>query len=147
MTVRPIPEGYHSVTPYLVVQGAAKLIDFLKEAFGADETFRMPQPGGTIAHAEVRIGDSIVMMGEAGGEFGPMPAMIHLYVEDADAVYKRALGAGATSVREPKDEFYGDRSGGVKDPFGNQWFIATHKEDVAPDELARRHEALSKEQG
>lgn len=98
----------------------------------------MPLADGTIMHAEVRIGDSVVMMGESGGEFTPMPASIHLYVEDTDATYKRALRAGATSLREPADQFYGDRSAGVKDLAGNHWWIATHKEDVSPEELEKR---------
>jgi PhnB protein len=144
MAVKPIPEGFHNVTPYLVVPGVAKLIDFLKQAFGATELFRMPRPNGTIMHAEVKIGDSIVMMGEPMGGHQPMPGSLYLYVEDADAVYKRALQAGATSTMEPADQFYGDRSAGVKDPVGNHWWIATHKEDVSPDELARRAEAFMK---
>jgi uncharacterized glyoxalase superfamily protein PhnB len=144
MTVKPIPEGYHTVTPYLVVQGAAQLIDFLKQAFAAEEIQRMTRPDGSIGHAEVRIGDSRVMLGEAGGEFKPMPAMLHLYMEDADAVYQRALLAGATSLREPVDEFYGDRMAGVKDQFGNQWWIATHIEDVSPEEMVRRQEVFMK---
>ena len=136
--VEPIPDGYHSVAPYLMVQGVPGLIDFLREAFGADETLRMPRPDGTIRHAEVRIGNSIVMMGEVSDPSQTMPASIHLYVEDADAAYERALRAGATSLREPTDEFYGDRLGGVRDPVGNQWWIATHREDVPPEEMAKR---------
>lgn len=139
-----IPEGYHSVTPYLVVEGVPKLIDFLKAAFDAVETERVPGPDGKIGHAEVRIGDSVVMMGEAGGESKPMPAMIYLYVSDADANYKRALDAGATSLMEPADQFYGDRSAGVKDPCGNQWWIATRIENVSKEELQRRAEARGK---
>jgi PhnB protein len=146
MAVQPIPDGYHSVTPYLVVQGVGKLIDFLTQAFDAQEFFRMPRPDGTIAHAEVRIGDSIVMMGEAMGELKPMPSSIYLYVNDTDAVYKRALQAGATSMMEPADQFYGDRRGGVKDPVGNIWWIATHQEDVPPEELAKRAEAFMQQQ-
>lgn len=138
MTVKPIPEGYHTVTPYLVVEGAANLIDFLKQAFAAEEILRMALPDGTISHAEVRIGDSIVMMAEAQGEYPPMPTMLHLYVEDMDTVYQRALQAGATSVREPENQFYGDRTGGVQDSSGNQWFITTHIEDVSPEEMAKR---------
>lgn len=138
MTVKPIPKGYHTITPYLVVQGAAQFIDFLKQAFGAEEILRMAQPDGTIMHAEVKIGDSGVMLGEAGGENKPMPAMLHLYVEDMDGAYRRALQAGATSLREPADQFYGDRIGGVRDSFGNQWWLATHIEDVSADELAKR---------
>jgi uncharacterized glyoxalase superfamily protein PhnB len=146
MAVKPIPEGYHSVTPYLVVRGAAKLIDFLTQAFEAKEIFRMPRPDGTVMHAEVKIGDSIVMMGEAMGDMQPMPGTMYLYVHDADAVYRRALQAGATSVMEPADQFYGDRHGGVKDPAGNHWWIATHKEDVPPDELQKRAQAYMQQQ-
>lgn len=146
MAVKPIPEGHHSVTPYLVVPGVAKLIDFLKRAFEAKEIHRTTRPDGTIMHAEVRIGDSMVMMGEARGEWKPMPGAIYLYVNDTDATYKRALRAGATSVMEPADQFYGDRNAGVKDPVGNHWWIATHKEDVPPEELAKRAEAFMKQQ-
>lgn len=143
MAVKPIPDGYHSVTPYLVVQGAAKLLDFLKQAFAAQELHRpMLRPDGTIMHAEVRVGDSVVMMGEPMGEHTPMPGSLYLYVPDVDAVYKRALQAGATSLTEPADQFYGDRSAGVTDPVGNRWWIATHKEDVAPEEMAQRAAAL-----
>jgi uncharacterized glyoxalase superfamily protein PhnB len=144
MAVKPIPEGYHTVTPYLIVPGVPKLIDFLKAAFGAEETHRMAGPDGTVMHAQVRIGDSVVMMAEAAGPWKPMPAGIYLYVEDTDATYRRALEAGATSLMEPADQFYGDRSAGVKDPSGNSWWIATHKEDVPPEELRRRHEAFAK---
>lgn len=147
MAVKPIPDGYHTVTPYLVVDGADRLIDFLKQAFGAEEKFRMPTPDGKVAHAEVTIGDSVVMMGDAAaGEAEPTSAMIHLYVEDADASYQRALDAGATSVRELMNQFYGDRSGGVKDFAGNVWWIATHVEDVPQDEFARRAEELAQQQ-
>jgi uncharacterized glyoxalase superfamily protein PhnB len=146
MAVRPIPEGYHAVTPYLVVQGVPKLLDFLKQAFGAHEIMRMPRPDGTIMHAEVRIGDSAVMMGEAMGDHKPRPSCLYLYVEDADATYRRALQAGATSTMEPADQFYGDRNAGVADPVGNEWWIATHIEDVPPDELARRAEAYMQQQ-
>jgi PhnB protein len=146
MAVKAIPDGYHAVTPYLVIKGAAKLIDFLKQAFDAQETFRMPAPDGAIMHAEVKIGDSIVMIGEASEQRKPMPGAIYLYVSDADAVYKRALQAGATSIMEPKDQFYGDRLGEVKDPSGNTWWIATHKEDVPPEELKKRAEAFMKQQ-
>jgi uncharacterized glyoxalase superfamily protein PhnB len=142
-TVKPIPKGYHTVTPYLVVEGTAKLIDFVKQAFGAKETFRSTRPDGAIMHAEVKIGDSVIMMGDAQ-EGKQMPGMIHLYVEDADATYRRALEAGATSLREPADQFYGDRSAGVKDPLGNHWWVATHIEDVSAEEVARRAQALAK---
>jgi PhnB protein len=146
MAVKPIPDGYHSVTPYLMVQGVAALIDFLKQAFGADEIFRMPRPDGAIMHAEVKIGDSMIMMGEAMGEHQPMPGSIYLYVNDADAVYQRALQAGATTMMEPGDQFWGDRQAGIKDPVGNFWWIATHQEDVSPEELAKRAEAYMAQQ-
>ena len=146
MAVKPIPDGYHSVTPYLVVQGVAKLIDFLKQAFDAKEIERMAGPDGSVMHGEVRIGDSVVMMGEAWGESKPIAAALYLYVNDTDVTYRRSLQAGATPLREPADQFYGDRSGGVKDPAGNQWWIATRKEDVSPEELARRAETYMKQQ-
>lgn len=140
MAVQPIPEGYHAVTPYLAVDGADRLLEFVKQAFGAEETVKMPTPDGKIGHAEVKIGDSIVMLSDAstGDQGVAMPGMIHLYVEDADATYGRALAAGGTSMREPTDQFYGDRMAGVKDPVGNHWWIATHVEDVPPEEMARR---------
>ena len=145
MAVKPIPDGYHSVTPYLTVPGAAKLLDFLKQAFEAQELHRMPRPDGTIMHAEVRIGDSLVMMGEPMGSAQPLFGSLYLYVHDVDAVYKRALQAGATSTSEPADQFYGDRSAGVKDPVGNQWWIATHQEDVPPEEMTKRAEAFMRQ--
>jgi uncharacterized glyoxalase superfamily protein PhnB len=141
--VRPIPEGYHTVTPYLVVPGLAKLIDFLKQAFGATERGRFEEPDGRIMHAEMTIGDSILMMGEPHGDIKAMPAVLHLYVNDVDATYRRAIDAGATSLREPADQFYGDRSGGVQDASGNQWWISTHIEDVSPEEMKRRAEAAT----
>jgi PhnB protein len=138
MAVKPIPDGYHSITPYLVVNGAAKLIDFAKQAFGAQEIMRMPGPNNTLGHAEIRIGDSVVMMADAGGGYPARAANLMLYVTNVDEVYRQALKAGAKSEREPADQFYGDRSAGVSDPAGNQWWIATHVEDVAPEEMARR---------
>jgi PhnB protein len=146
MAVKPIPDGYHTVTPYLIVPDAAQLIDFLKQAFDAQESVRMASPDGRIAHAEVRIGDSVVMLSDAGEEAQVRMCMIHLYVDDADASFQRALQAGATSVREPANQFYGDRSGGVKDSFGNDWWIATHVEDVPLDEMKKRAEAFMKQQ-
>ena len=143
MAVKPIPDGYHSVTPYLVVDGAEELLTFVKQAFGAEETVRMGGPDGKIGHAEIRIGDSIVMLADATAQSAQLQAMLHLYVDDADATYARALEAGATSVRELKDEFYGDRTGGVRDQFGNQWFLATHIEDVSEEEMARRAQELA----
>ena len=145
MAVKPIPEGYHTVTPYLVVEGAAGLIDFLKQAFDAEEVFRMDGPNGTIGHAEVKIGNSMIMLADASAEHQAQPCMICLYVEDTDALYHRAIAAGATSIKEPANQFYGDRSGGVKDASGMQWWISTHVEDVTPEELQKRA-AVAKEQ-
>ncbi len=142
MTVQPIPEGYRTVTPYLIVQGAETLIDFLKQGFAAQEISRALHPDGYIMNAEVRIGDSMIMMSEAKGEFKAMPSMIHLYVENADATYKSAMQAGGSSIMEPKNEFYGDRAAGVKDPTGNHWWIATHKEDVSSAEIEKRVKEL-----
>lgn len=138
MAVKPVPDGYHTVTPYLIVPDVAALIGFLKEAFDAQERSQAKDAEGRIMHAEVNIGDSVIMMGESNEEFPPMPAMLHLYVEGVDAVYEQALAAGATSLREPTNEFYGDRSGGVQDAFGNQWWLATHVEDVSEEEMMRR---------
>ena len=146
-SVKPILEGYHRVTPYLLVQGAEKLITFMKNAFDAKETERYSMPDGSIGHAEVRIGDSVIMVADAqGDEYKPMAAGIHLYVEDCDVTYKRAIGAGATSVREPQDQFYGDRSAGVNDQFGNKWWIATHKEDMSKEEIIKRMDEAMKQQ-
>lgn len=144
--VNPIPEGYHTVTPVLTVQGSAKLIDFLKQAFDAKEMYRLDGPNGTVMHAELQIGDSMLMVGEATDQWKPMPAAVALYVKDADQWYKRALGAGATSVREPSDQFYGDRSAGVKDFAGNHWWIHTHIEDVPHEEIKKRAEVWMKQQ-
>lgn len=148
MAVKPIPDGYHSVTPYLAIEGASTLLDFVRRAFGAQEHVRMDMPDGRVGHAEVRIGDSVVMLADAStSDSGRvMPGMIHLYVDDVDKVYRQALEAGATSLREPADQFYGDRSGGVADPAGNHWWIATHVEDVPPEELARRAEEWQSKQ-
>jgi uncharacterized glyoxalase superfamily protein PhnB len=125
----------------LAVQGVPKLITFLKQAFDAEERERMTTPDGRVSHAEMKIGDSSVMMGEPTGESKSMPGMIYLYLEDTDAAYKRALEAGATSLRVPSDMFYGDRNAAVTDPVGNQWWIATHMEDVPPEEMQRRMKA------
>ncbi len=146
MAVKPIPDGYHSVTPYLIAQGAEKLIDFMRQAFAANERARIEGPGGTIGHAEVEIGDSVVMLADAGEQFPATTAMLHVYVEDCDATYSKALEAGATSSQEPSDQFYGDRSATVRDPFGNSWSIATHIEDVPPDEMAKRVEEYTAQQ-
>jgi PhnB protein len=147
MAVNPIPNGYHTVTPYLVVRGAAKMIEFAKKAFGADIVGEpMKRPDGTIMHAQIKIGDSHIMVSDASAQNQPMQSMLYIYVPNVDAVYQRAVAAGGASMMEPMDMFYGDRSGGVKDPTGTQWFIGTRKEDVAPQELKKRAEAHLKSQ-
>ena len=146
MTVKPVPEGHHSVTPYLTVRGAGKVIDFLEQAFGAKpmaEPFKGPD--GKIVHAEVRIGDSPVMIAEESEMMKAMPSALYVYVPDVDGVYRQAIKAGGKSVMEPADMFYGDRSGSVKDPAGNSWTIATHKEDVPAPEMKKRAEAFFKQ--
>jgi PhnB protein len=137
MAVKAIPDGYHSVTPALAVKGAAELIDFAKEAFGAEEAFRMPAPNGGIMHAEIRIGDSAVMVNDAMSQ-APTVSSLFLYVTDVDHVYQRAIKAGAISLSAPLNMFWGDRMAQVKDQFGNQWSLATHVEDVSPQELEKR---------
>lgn len=152
MPVKPIPEGYHSVTPYLVIRGAAAAIDFYKKAFGAVELFRFPGPDGKIGHAEIKIGDSPIMladeypdMGYKGPQaLGGSPVSLMIYLEDVDTVFNRAVEAGATVKEAVQDKFYGDRTGGITDPFGHIWHIATHKEDVSPEEMERRAKAASK---
>lgn len=138
-TVRPIPDGYHTVTPYLLAVDAEGLIDFLERAFGATLLDRYDGPDGRMAHAALQVGDSKVMMGQASEEWPAMRAMLHLYVDDVDAAFRRAVEAGGRVVREPETMFYGDRSAGVDDPHGNQWWISTHVEDVSPEEMKRRH--------
>ena len=138
MAVSPIPEGFHTVTPYIVVADVDELLDFLKAAFGATETERIPGQDGQTGHAEVLIGDSYVMMGRAQDQFPALPCMLYLYVPDTDATYAQALASGAKSLQEPADMFYGDRNGIVQDPAGNTWCIATHQEDLPPEELAER---------
>lgn len=150
MSVKAIPEGYHSITPYLCVRGGAKAIEFYKQAFGATEVLRLDGPGDRVGHAEIRIGDSVIMladefpdMGFHGPEkFGGSPVSIHLYVEDSDAVYNRAVAAGAKVERPMTDQFYGDRSGSLIDPFGHRWHISTHKEDLPFEEIQRRAKEL-----
>ena len=140
MKVKPIPEGYHTITPYFAVRDAAGLIDFLKRAFAVDVLEQMAMPDGTVMHAQLRIGDSMVMIGQLPkeGEHKLMPAMLYMYVEDADAVFNKAVQAGGKVIMAPVDQFYGDRSGAVEDPAGNQWWISTHKEDMSSEELRRR---------
>jgi PhnB protein len=149
MAVKPIPEGYHSVTPYLIVRGGADAIEFYKKAFGAVELFRMPAPDGKIGHAEIKVGDSPIMLADEYpdmGYQGPVslggsPVSLMIYVDDVDTVFNRAVEAGATVKEALADKFYGDRMGTVIDPFGHRWHLATHKEDVSPEEMERRAKA------
>jgi PhnB protein len=134
----PVPTGYHTVTPYLAVSDAQSLVDFMVKVFDAKEREMIRTPDGQIRHAEIKIGDSIIMLGTTSATYGTATATLYIYVDDADARYQKALAAGATSLREPADQFYGDRHGGVKDANGITWWIATHIEDVPPEELARR---------
>jgi PhnB protein len=141
MSAKPIPDGYHSITPYLVVAGARKMIDFLRDAFGAVERLCHGKPGEQIGHAEVTIGSARIMLADATKEFTPTAAGLHLYVEDVDATYERAVKAGATALRPVANQFYGDRSGVVLDAWGNWWCISTHVEDVSPEEIMRREQS------
>jgi PhnB protein len=149
--VKPIPEGYHSVTPYLILSGAGDALAFYTKALGAEEVMRLADPGGKVQHAEISIGDSRVMLADEHPEIqalspksvGGSPVSIHLYVEDVDAAVERAVVAGAKLVRPVADQFYGDRVGGIEDPFGYRWFIATHKEDLTMDEIRQRAAAQS----
>ncbi len=144
--VKPIPEGYHTATPYLIVNDAAKALDFYKRAFGATELMSMTGPGGRIMHAEIKIGDSIIMLGQENPQMGVRspqslggsPMFLYLYVEDCDKSFNQAVEAGASATAPLKDQMWGDRSGSVKDPFGHSWWIATHKEDVSAEEIHRR---------
>ena len=146
MSVKPIPEGYHSVTPYLVLDDATRAIEFYKKAFGAVELLRMPAPGGKIGHAEIRIGDSHIMLADEfpeRGILGPKTrggptSSLMIYLEDVDAAFARAIETGATEDRPIADQFYGDRSGMLSDPYGHSWTLATHVEDVSPEEMERR---------
>jgi PhnB protein len=144
--VKPIPDGYHTLVPFLTVHGAAELIDFLKQAFDAQEHSRTASPDGTVRHADLQIGDSRLMVSEATEQWKARPVGLYMYVPDTDATYRRALEAGATSLMEPGDQFYGDRNAGVQDAFGNSWWIATHVEDVAPEEMARREKEWMEKQ-
>jgi PhnB protein len=145
MAVKPIPDGYPPVIPYLIIPDPARQIAFLTATFGARETGRHTMPDGSITHAEVRIGESVIMMGGSSPQWPASPGAIYVYVEDTDATYQRALAAGATSIQEPRNQWYGDRGAGVKDEFGNQWFIGTHIEEVSPEEMQRRSDAASAE--
>jgi PhnB protein len=147
MAVKPIPDGYHSVQPYLILNGAAKAIEFYKKAFGATERLCMKQPDGRVGHAELEIGDSCVMMAdenpgmEAFGpaHYGGSPVSLLIYTEDCDRLYHQSIAAGAKSEREPADQFYGDRMAGVRDPFGYRWYITTHIKDVSKEDLEKGH--------
>ena len=138
MSVKPIPEGFHAVTPYLFVEGASRLIEFISAAFDGELIFHQTRPDGAIMHATMRVGDSMIMLADATPPFGPMPSSIYLYVRDSDAVYRSALNAGGVSVFPIMTLPSGERYGGVKDPCGNIWWVATHVEDVSPEEQERR---------
>jgi PhnB protein len=151
MAVKPIPQGYHSVTPYLIINGASRAIDFYKNTFGAQEVMRFPGPNGTIGHAELRIGDSVIMLADeqmaqyrSPEAYGGSPVSLMIYVPDVDKTFKQAIANGAKETRAVQDQFYGDRSGNLVDPFGHVWTIATHVEDVSMEEMQRRMAALPK---
>ena len=149
MAVKAIPDGYHSVTPYLIISGATGAIEYYKKAFGATELMRIDAPGGKIGHAEIKIGDSPIMLADEFPEMGykspttlgGSPVSIMIYVEDVDTVFKQAIAAGGKEQRPVKDQFYGDRSGTLEDPFGHVWHVATHQEDVSAEEMEQRASA------
>ena len=153
MTIKPIPDGYHSVTPYLSIKDAAKAIEFYKRALGATELFRLVAPSGEIGHAEIKIGDSQIMLADPCEEgtfrnpqtLGGTSVGLHVYVQDVDTLFARAVDAGAKAVRPVQDQFYGDRTGTLEDPFGHVWFLATHKEELTPEEINKRAAALYKQ--
>jgi PhnB protein len=146
--VKPIPEGYHTITPHLIVKNGAQAIEFYKKAFGAEELFRMNTPDGNVGHAQLKIGDSLFMLADEFPQMGALspesiggsPVSMYVYVEDVDTVFNQAVSAGATVVNPVMDMFYGDRWGHLKDPFGHFWSIATHKKDLTPDELKKAAE-------
>ena len=151
MTTKPIPDGYHTITPYLMIDGATKAIDFYKRAFNAAELYIMDAPGGRVGHAEIQIGDSRIMMADSCGEessfrspqaLGGSPIGLHLYVKDVDALFNQAVAAGAKIIKPVQDQFYGDRTGALEDPFGHTWFLATHNEDLSLDEIKQRAKAM-----
>jgi PhnB protein len=150
---KPIPEGHNRVSPYLIVNGGARALDFYKKAFEATELFRMAAPDGKIGHAEIKIGDTVIMLADehpdhsayAPGHFGGSPVSLHVYVEDVDKVAGRAVAAGAKITRPVADQFYGDRLGTLEDPFGHTWHVSTHLEDLTPEEIGRRAQAAMKE--
>ena len=155
MAAKPIPEGHERATPYLCCRDAARAIEFYKNAFGATELSRLAEPGGKIGHAEIKIGESVIMLSDEYPDMGvrsPLalggtPVSIHMYVKDVDALAKQAVAAGAQLERPVADQFYGDRSASLKDPFGHRWHISTHKEDVSPEEMRKRYDAYMKQQG
>lgn len=147
MPVKPIPDDYPRVIPYLIIKDVGKLMDFLTQVFGAKQKKKMTLPDGSINHGEVKIGDSVIMMGKSSKDYPPVPAMIYIYVENTDEAYNKAIKNGAKSIMKPADQFYGDRNAGVTDPWGNSWWIASHVEDVSPDEMQRRSEERAKKQG
>ena len=153
--VKAIPEGYEGATPYLIIKDAARALEFYKKAFGAVEIMRIPSPGGKVGHAEIKIGAAIIMLADefpdmnckSPQSFGGTPVSIMVYVQDVDEFVKQAVSAGAKVLRPVENKFYGDRAGSLEDPFGHQWHFATHVEDVPPDEMAKRAEAFSQQQG
>lgn len=155
MSVNPIPEGYHTVTPYLIVNGAAKALEWYAQAFNATELMRLPGPEGTVMHCEFKVGDSPIMMADGCEQmgmqgpaaYGGSPISICLYVEDVDALFKQAIDAGAEELRPVMDQFYGDRMGTLKDPFGHTWSIGTHKEDLSPEEVDKRFQEMMAQGG
>ncbi len=148
--MKPIPDGYPVITPYLFIKGAAQALEFYKQAFGAVERLRLDGPNGSIGHAEIEIGTGVIMLADehpgmralSPATIGGTPVMLHVYVPDVDATFQRAVAAGATVLQPVENKFYGDRSGSLQDPFGHQWAIATHVEDVSPEETARRAAAM-----
>ena len=152
MSTQPIPAGYHSVTPYLIIKGAARALDFYQRAFGATELMRIPGPGDAVMHAEILLGDSHIMLADECPQMnalspqtlGGSPVLLHLYVPEADAMFAQAIAAGASVEQPMENKFYGDRSGSVLDPFGHRWTLSTHVEDVSPEEIGRRIAAMGK---
>ena len=153
MSVKPIPAGHHTVTPYLAIKNGAKALEFYKKAFGAKVVSRLMMPDGRLGHAEIRLGDSLIMLSDEFPEYGGTspqrlggsPVCLHLYVRNVDAFFKRAVRAGAKALKPVMDQFYGDRSGQLKDPFGHLWWVATHKEDVPQKELEKRVKTMCQE--
>lgn len=156
MSIKPIPDGYHSITPYLSIKGAAEAIEFYKRAFNATELFRLVTPNGDIGHAEIKIGDSPVMLADpcereqiafcSPQSLGGSSVGLHVYVENVDALFEQAVAAGATVTRPVENQFYGDRTGTLTDPFGHFWFLATHKEDLSPEEIDKRADVMFKQE-